>query len=164
MRSKVVNTFTIMISIFLVSGCAGTNKRDLASFSQNSACYNRQNEPYTFAVDAHIHFRPFGGPAVPFSELNDYFNKTGVLFVNIFGLGQRLPIDSSCTYYLDCPGVPVVPSIKNDFSNAANYLEYKPQGVHMTLSMTFPDLANPENIVEMILSSIGLELSGPADL
>ena len=47
-------------------------------------------------------------------------------------------------------GEPVVPGIKNDFINAANYIEFKSPGIHLTLSMTFPDLARPDNIVELI--------------
>ncbi|MGY6277904.1 amidohydrolase family protein [Methylomonas sp. MgM2] len=142
---------TLVITVLLVSACASTSQRTLSSFSQgNTECYDRQTEPYTAVVDSHLHFRPFGGVAIPLSELTEYFNKTGVLFANMYGIGQILPVDSSCTYYLDCPGTPALPSIKNDFANAANYLELKPKNVHLTLSMTFPDLANPEGIVKMI--------------
>ena len=141
----------VLTSIIPLSGCITTVKRDLYSFhSKNKKCYDRQKEPYTFVVDTHVHFRPFRGAAIPFTELNEYFKKTGVLFVNVYGIGQTLPIHSKCIYYLDCPGEPVLPSIKNDFINAANYMELKPQGVHLILSMTFPDLANPENIVDLI--------------
>ena len=142
---------SILTSILLLSGCVTPVKRDLHSFrSKNQKCYDRQKEPYTFVVDTHVHFRPFSGAAIPFTELNDYFNKTGMLFVNVYGIGQALPIHSKCIYYLNCTGEPVLPSIKNDFVNAANYIAFKPQGVHLTLSMTFPDLAKPENIVDLI--------------
>ena len=47
------------------------------------------------------------------------FDKTGVRFVNYFGIGQSLDMTSSCTYYLDCPGTSALPSIKNDFVNGA---------------------------------------------
>ena len=142
---------SILISLTLFSSCVTTVKRDLHSFrSKNQKCYDRQKEPYTFVVDTHVHFRPFGGAAIPFTELNKYFKKTGMLFVNVYGIGQALPIHSKCLYYLNCQGEPVLPSIKNDFVNAANYIEFKPQGVHLTLSMTFPDLAKPENIVDLI--------------
>ncbi len=139
--------FSLAMIFFLTAGCAAHAKRDLTSYS---TCYDRSTEPYTLVVDAHNHFRPFGGPAVPFTELTEYFNKTGVLFANIFGIGQMLPPDSSCTYYLDCPGTPVVPTIRNDFANAANVVEFAPKGVHMILSMTFPDLAEPEGVTDMI--------------
>jgi predicted TIM-barrel fold metal-dependent hydrolase len=150
MRRNFLFVLTTIVIILSVAGCADIGRRNLSSFEQNKTCYDRKKEPYTFVVDAHMHSRPFGGASVPFFELTEYFNKTGVLFVNMFGIGQLLPVKSSCTYYLDCPGTPVLPSIKNDFANAANYLECKPQGVQIILAMTFMDLADPEGIVEMI--------------
>ena len=147
-----IRTTRLKVSILLLVLWVGFSTTACAqrSLTDYRTCYDRRTEPYTLVVDAHNHFRPFGGPAVPFTEMNQYLNQTGVLFVNIFGIGQMLPADSTCTYYLDCPGTPVLPTIKNDFVNAANYVEFKPQGVHMVLSMTFPDLSNPENVVEMI--------------
>jgi hypothetical protein len=129
----------LMSLVFLVTGV-----------SANTGCFDRTVRPYTSVVDTHVHFRPFGGPAIPFTEIVGYLNKTGVRFVNAYGIGQSLPIDSSCTYYTKCEGTAVVPGIKNDFINAANYLEHKPQGVHVILSMTFPDLASPDSIVDQI--------------
>ena len=110
-------------------------------------CYDRSVQPQTAVVDAHLHFRPFGGPAIPFEEMASYLEETGVLFANIYGIGQMLPPASSCTYYLDCPGTPVTPTLKNDFVNAANYITNAPTGVHLTLSLTFPDLSQPESIL-----------------
>ena len=119
--------------------------RDLAMFTANNQqCYDRGTQSYSFVVDAHNHFRPFGGHAIPMHELDDYFRRLGVLFVNVYGIGQTLPVDSSCEYYLDCPKTKVVPSIKNDFRNASNYMEFIPDGVHLTLSMSFPNLAEPQ--------------------
>ena len=44
------------------------------------------------------------------------------------------------------PYTPVMPTIRNDFANAANYVEFAPKGVHMILSMTLhSDLGNNEN-------------------
>ena len=115
-----------------------------------AACYDRAAQPHTAVVDTHLHFRPFGGPAVPFEEVVEYLEATGVLFANVYGIGQMLPAASSCTYYLDCPGTPVTPTLRNDFVNAANYLTKTPAGIHLTPSMTFPDLARPESVVEGI--------------
>ncbi len=115
-----------------------------------AACYDRAAQPYTAVVDTHLHFRPFGGPAVPFEEVVRYLEETGVQFANVYGIGQMLPASSPCTYYLDCPGTPVTPTLRNDFVNAANYLTKTPSGIHLTLSMTFPDLARPESVVEGI--------------
>jgi hypothetical protein len=149
MKSNFTINFLIIIA-GLLGGCA-SNHRDLSSFTaEKSVCYQRDKETYTAVVDSHLHFRPFGGTAIPLTELLSYFRQTGVLFANMYGIGQILPVNSACTYYLDCPGIAALPSIKNDFVNAANYLEIKPEDIQLTLSMTFPDLANPQDIVNMI--------------
>ncbi|MDE2979731.1 MAG: amidohydrolase family protein [Gemmatimonadota bacterium] len=114
------------------------------------ACYDRATQPQTAVVDSHLHFRAFGGPSVPFDEVMGYLRETGVRFVNIYGIGQMLPIGSPCTYYLDCPGTPVIPTLKNDFANAESLLANPPEGIHATLAMTFPDLSRPESVVEGI--------------
>ena len=113
-----------------------------------AACYDRSVQPQTTVVDSHIHFRPFGGPAVPFEEIVQYLEATGVLFANVYGIGQMLPASSSCTYYLDCPGTPLAPTLRNDFVNAANAVVKTPEGLHLTLAMTFPDLADPDTILD----------------
>ena len=112
-----------------------------------AACYDRSVQPQTTVVDSHLHFRPFGGPAVPFEEIVHYLEATGVLFANVYGIGQMLPASSSCTYYLDCPGTPLAPTLRNDFVNAANAVVKTPEGLHLTLAMTFPDLADPESVL-----------------
>ena len=112
------------------------------------ACYDRATQPQTAVVDSHLHFRPFGGAPVPFDEVMGYLRETGVRFVNVYGIGQMLPVDSPCTYYLDCVGTPVVPTLKNDFANASSVLTSPPEDVHVTLAMTFPDLSRPETVVE----------------
>lgn len=114
---------------------------------EGSSCYDRATQPQTAVVDTHIHFRPFGGPAVPFDEIVGYLEATGVLFANVYGIGQVLPDGSSCTYYLDCPGTPVDSSLRNDLANAADYAAHRPDDRHLTLSMTFPDLADPASIL-----------------
>lgn len=151
MSARLISQTAAALSVLLLAACATAPHRDLASFAAAGApCYDRRVEPYTTVVDAHIHARPFGGPAIPFAELIDYFDRTGVRFANLFGIGQSLPVDSTCTYYLDCPGTPVLPSIKNDFVNAANVLETKPKTVALTLSMTFTDLEHPADTLRLI--------------
>ena len=125
--------------------------RNFAMFTPGyEGCYDRKTMPSTFAVDAHNHFRPFGDEAIPFEEMLDYLRNTNVYFVNVFGIGQKLPPQSECSYYLDCPGTPVTPSLSNDFVNADNMAarlpNHLPKDIHLTLAMTFPDLANPEEI------------------
>ncbi|WP_196223281.1 amidohydrolase family protein [Roseibium sp. RKSG952] len=56
-------------------------------------------------------------------------------------------MDSDCTYYLDCPGVAVTPSLKSDFFNAQSYLDEKPEDIYLNVSMTNPDLKDPEQMV-----------------
>ena len=114
------------------------------------ACYDRSSQPQTAVVDTHLHFRPFGGANIPFDEVMGYLRATGVRFVNIYGIGQMLPVDSPCTYYLDCVGTPVIPTLKNDFANATDLLASPPEGVHATLAMTFPDLSRPESVLRGI--------------
>ena len=57
-----------------------------------------------------------------------------------------LPVTSSCTYSLDCPGTLVTPTLKNDFVNAADYVTQTQAGTHLTLAMTFPDLSQPASV------------------
>jgi hypothetical protein len=127
----------------------------LANFkSTNSDCFDRRSRPNLPVVDGHLHLRPFGGPPIPFHDLLAMVRRSGVLLVAGYGIGQRLPVDSPCTYYLDCPGVPVLPSLKNDFHNAQALLDHPPQDLKVVLSMTFPDLSNPQQVLD------GMELLG----
>lgn len=114
------------------------------------ACYDRAKQPYTSVVDGHLHFRPFGGRAIPFEEVTGYLQKSGVHYANMFGIGQVLPSDSDCTYYLDCPGTPVRPRMRNDFANAESLRENRPEDPNLTLSMTFMDLHHPETVPDGI--------------
>ena len=130
----------------VATGCVSSSALELYRTGE-AACYDRSAEPQTAVVDSHLHFRPFGGPEIPFEELVGYLEETGVLFANVYGIGQTLPDFSSCTYYLDCPGTPLTPSPQNDVANAAGYLASPSSRVHLTMSMTFPDLARPATIL-----------------
>ena len=114
----------------------------------STTCYDRSAQPETAIVDSHLHFRPFGGAAIPFDEVTGYLEATGVIFANVYGIGQMLPANSPCTYYLDCPGTPLKPTLRNDFVNAANVVAKTPVGLHLTLSMTFPDLSDPDSVLD----------------
>ena len=133
-------------ALLAVASCVSSSALELYETS-DAPCYDRALEPQTTVVDAHLHFRPFGGPEIPFEELVSYLEETGVLFANVYGIGQTLPDSSSCTYYLDCPGTPLTPSLDNDLANAAEYVTNPPSRVHLTMSMTFPDLARPATIL-----------------
>ena len=136
-------------ALLAVASCVSSSALALYETS-DAPCYDRALEPQTAVVDAHLHFRPFGGPEIPFEELVSYLEETGVLFANVYGIGQTLPDSSSCTYYLDCPGTPLTPSLDNDLANAAEYVTNPPSRVHLTMSMTFPDLARPATILPAI--------------
>ncbi|MDG1331182.1 MAG: hypothetical protein P8P74_02555 [Crocinitomicaceae bacterium] len=154
----------LLFTLLLTSSAFAQKNRSFDDFvDKDCECYNRKKEGFLSKVDAHCHFRPFGGRVIPFTELVSYFQRSGVLYVNAYGIGQTLPSDDTCTYYLDCPGTPVTPSLRNDFVNAANYLEYKgrdtgkpddpfegEERINLVLSMTFPDLAHPERVTEYI--------------
>jgi len=113
----------------------------------NPGCYDRKSQPYTMVVDAYVHYEPFGGGSVPTSVLYDFFRDAGVLFTSAYGIGQTLPWWSSCTYYKDCPWVPVTPSMQNDLLNAYNLTGFDPQGVHTIVSRSFADPAEPQDIL-----------------
>ena len=135
------------------SPAVATSTRSLASFAKSNTtapCFDRTKEPYTAVVDAHFHPRPFGGQAIEPAVLFDYLDKAGVRFVNYFGIGQSLDMASSCTYYMDCPGTSALPSIKNDFVNGEEVKAYPHENLHIVLSMTFIDLANPAGVVDTI--------------
>jgi hypothetical protein len=120
----------------------------LKNFKKGSkGCYNRKTRPQLSVVDSHLHLRPFGGPPIPFKQMLNILRNSGVLFAEAEGIGQHLPINSSCSYYLDCPHVNVIPSIKNDIANAQAVLDNDMDGVSLNLSMTFPDLAKPATIL-----------------
>lgn len=139
--------FAFFLSAFLLATRAPAQP-GLDDFRSDDAdCYDRSRGAQTAVVDTHVHFRPFGGPSIAFGNLVSYLERSGVLFANVYGIGQMLPVDSPCTYYLDCPGVPVTPTLKNDFANAVSYFESRPANVHLTLSMTFPDLERPQSIL-----------------
>ena len=108
MRKKFFYLILVLFPIIFFSfHNLNQTERNLSSFKKGNkqVPYNRNTENYTPIVDSHVHFMPFGGDAIPFNEVINYFKKSKVYFVNVYGIGQRVPIDSDCTYYLDCPGV-----------------------------------------------------------
>lgn len=122
----------------------------------NAPCFDRSTNSSLTVADTHIHFRPFGGPAVSFEKLRDEVHANGVLFAGVMGIGQRLPNGAlndggnDCESYRDCPGQTASPSTKNDWVNAANFYEFKSPGMEMIYSMTFPDLSNTSNVLNTI--------------
>ena len=129
-------------------------QRSLTNFlksNKNKSCYDRKYNSSNSVTDLHLHSQPFGGRSIRYTELMTYLKESKVPFALLYGIGQTLPHASNCSYYLNCLGIKASPTIKNDFENAANFHEF-PQGeIHIGLSMTFPDLANPSNIIENIM-------------
>ena len=119
-------------------------------------CYDRSTMPYTAIVDTHLHFRPFAvSTAPPFEEVVQYLRDAGVLFANIYGIGQTCPATLSCTDNASCLSTPIRPSLRNDILNAENLIRWKTsnsetQDVHFILSMTFPDLSDPSSVLSGI--------------
>jgi len=159
MYRKTLHAALLAASLTGLAGCAalppvlGESQPAAATLTldafqgEGAACYDRASQPYTAVVDSHLHFRPFGGPALPFDEVVQYLENTGVRFANVYGIGQMLPVNSDCTYYLDCVGTLVSPTMKNDFVNAMNFLASGSDEVHFTMSMTFPDLEEPDSVL-----------------
>ena len=146
-----LRNFYFITIFFLLGGCTSPSEfRSLDSFKEGATCYDRENEPYTAVVDSHLHYRPFDGRAIDFQMMNKYLLRTSVRFANVYGIGQMLPANSTCLDYSKCPGVPVLPTIRNDFVNAANMIEFKPDNLHLTLSMSFTNLSNPEPTIDMM--------------
>jgi len=137
------------------------DRRRLERFKKNhpdhSMCWTRHGEDGFYSVvDAHNHFRPFGGPPVPWETYISWLKSHGILFSTMLGIGQKLVPKNegapSCCYYLHCGNFdyPVVPDTANDVENAKDYTErYQGQQLekelHLILSATFPNLQQPEN-------------------
>ena len=155
MKAVLAAAFLTVITAFSLAASEKSTSRPeylrtLDQFIKDDAtalCYDRARQPHTAVTDLHFHSQPFGGPSIPYQEQMSYLDRMGIRFVLLYGIGQQLPHDSGCTYYLDCIGTPVKPGIKNDFENAANYVEHPRDDIHVSLSMTFPDLRNPGAIV-----------------
>jgi len=141
-----------MVALTAITPCHAQNGvRPLAVFLKSAAekpCYDRTTMPQTSTVDAHLHAYPFGGRSTLYTDLMTFLDQTETRFVVLMGIGQTLPYDGSCTYYKDCPGTPVTPSIRNDFNNADNYYRFPQENIAVAVAMTFPDLAKPNDIVE----------------
>ena len=112
------------------------SKRTLSRFSKghadNRLCWNRSHlaDGFMSPIDSHNHFRPFGGPPVPWDTYMEWMTDHGIVFSTMFGIGQRLTYDPEmpkCCYYFQCPSknYTVTPDPINDHLNAANYERWK---------------------------------------
>lgn len=87
--------------ISLLVGLVFTGEIDARDFQMFAldyeGCYDRSRDKSTFVVDSHVHFRPFGGPAIEFDKLLEMILAEEVFFVNAYGIGQKLPVYASYT-------------------------------------------------------------------
>ena len=139
--------FAMVLACVGLAGCALQSGRYDTVADTPASCVDRQSRGHRALVDAHVHFLPFGGPTIDFERMANHIHRAGVRYATVFGIGQTLPIDSDCHYYLDCPGEPVTPTLRNDFLNATEFVRTRPHRLHLTLSMTFADLAKPESVL-----------------
>ncbi len=103
-------------------------------------------------IDAHLHFQPFGGKAIPHRVMMQVLKDNGIDRANMFGIGQTLPWDSGCTYYTDCIEYSVRPTLQNDIVNANMASVHSADMPDLTVSMTFMDLERPKhNLILMRL-------------
>ena len=58
----------------------------------NHLCWDRNPDKDSFfnVIDTHNHFRPFGGPPVPFDTYLQWMKDAGILFSTMFGIGQKI--------------------------------------------------------------------------
>lgn len=133
-----------------LSAC--THKVDLSYFQGNpNKCFDRQKHSNIMIVDAHHHFRPYGGPVKDHQQLLKDIRKAGVLFVMGYGIGQTLPEKSQCHFPANCPTTPITPNLSNDIANAKNQLKWPSTNPIVNLSMSFFDLNQPHNIKKQML-------------
>ena len=143
---------------FALISTKGFSQQTLSSYRWGHVlCYDRLTMPYTAVVDSHLHFRPFAvAEAPPFEQMVQYLEDAGVLFANIYGIGQVLPATSRCQNLIGnkCSRTPLRPSFRNDILNAENLMKWRISNyiignrkVYFTLSMTFPDLSDPSSVL-----------------
>ncbi|CAL4182177.1 unnamed protein product, partial [Meganyctiphanes norvegica] len=138
------------------------SRRTVARFTkgseENKMCWDRNGvDGFYSVIDAHNHFRPFGGPTVPFNEYINWMMDSGIVFSTVFGIGQLIkkknPNDKDCCYYLHCATLDyvVTPDPHNDILNAEEYRdiymkdEEMRKKMHLTVSATSLNLQNPIN-------------------
>ena len=67
----------VLFGAFGLAGCV--SKPTLEMFREDDPpCYDRSGQPQTAVVDTHVHFRPFGGVAIPSEETASYLKEASV--------------------------------------------------------------------------------------
>lgn len=132
-------------------------QRSLSMFRSGfQGCYNRNTMPWTMAWDGHNHFLPFGGNVTRPGDIIRCLRGQGVVGASIFGIGQQLPPESGCRYYLayagmpegaDCGNVTLYETARNDVLNRIHLRNRHLRGVLWrefipNLTFTFFNLHN----------------------
>ena len=118
------------------------------SIRATTDCFDRKVGSHLLQVDTHLHVRPFGTNAIPSETFLSILTNSGVTHATAYGIGQPFAVQTNCIHYINCPGVPTRPSPINDFKNVRDLTKYQSKFIDMTLSLSFPDLANPESILD----------------
>lgn len=131
--------FTLSLTLFLSMG-------PVTALAE--ACFDRASESHHLKVDSHLHFQPFSGPSLNHETLVGYLDRAGVTHANVYGIGQTRVEHWQCLRHGKCSEFDggIQPTMKNDFVNAKNMAAHPDSEVKLVLSMTFPDLQNPETI------------------
>ena len=68
---RVLSCLPLLVSAWAIAGCV--SEPTMETFrTDDPPCYDRSIQPQTAVVDTHVHFRPFGGSAIPFAEVVSY--------------------------------------------------------------------------------------------
>lgn len=143
--------FSVIIVSFYYKSKSFTPKLTLKNY-KTPTYINRADVLYGVA-DANIHFLGYGNASLPYEVIVNWLIESGVLFCTINGLGQSLPFDSKCEYYLDCPNEKIHNTIAKDFINGTNYNKYYDKfkdKIVILYGVSFVDLNRPAKTIEYI--------------
>jgi len=152
-KTLLYNIFIIFLQYFVYYIMKKTKKIKLLHYKRPYCIKRSKTQKRNAVVDSHFHMRPFGGSPIEIKKMINILKRSGILFVEIEGVGQKILNNPKCTYYKDCANSIVKNTISNDILNAQllidnNLLDLS--GININLSMTFPDLSKPKEIVKGI--------------
>ncbi len=129
------------------------NKKRLSLDDYKKTTFIHRKDILYSPIDSNIHFKGYGNQSLPFETIIKWLIETNILFCTITGLGQSLPFDSACQYYLNCPNEKVKNTILKDLQIGMDlnkyYQKYKNQ-IIILFAASFVDLNKPEKSVDYI--------------
>ena len=145
-------------TLLLLSGCAIQPAVEQGGFqlvhfkksTPNVPCFDRDNEPQQSSVDLHVHPKFYYGKSISYPELMAYFKRAGIKFALLYGIGQTVTFDTACIENNSCHRIIVKPSLLNDVRNSEDYKAFPQDDIHIGLSMSFPNLSEPEKVAQQI--------------